>query len=175
MSFQSHLTHLFDTTLKSLSPTTFSQHEKIFSLIHTSIHFKQLISSVPVTKLSTLQYIPIHNTLLKFHSQNSPFFTPIKQKYPLFTTVPRKCALFFHRLSILERATDHGCINSCNHPKEMWVGSKCNGLVNFFSERRYFKQSTCVFPPCPPPPHPPSSFISSPWRPPPPPSKLRCC
>ncbi len=48
----------------------------------------------------------------------------------------------------------------------MWVGFKCNGLVNFFSERRYFKCNTCVFPPCPPPP--PSSFISSPFQSPPP-------
>ena len=48
-------------------------------------------------------------------------------------SVPRKYALFFHRLSILERATDH-----------KWVGFKCNGPVNFFSERRYFKYNTCV-------------------------------
>jgi hypothetical protein len=33
--------------------------------------------------------------------------------------VQRKYASFFHRLSILVRATDHGCINDCNHPKEM--------------------------------------------------------
>ena len=31
--------------------------------------------------------------------------------------------------------------------KEMWVGFKCNGPVNFFSERRYFKYNTCVRPP----------------------------
>ena len=28
---------------------------------------------------------------------------------------------FFHRLSILERATDHKCINDCSYSKEMWV------------------------------------------------------
>jgi hypothetical protein len=64
--------------------------------------------------------------------------------------------------------------------KETWVGFKCNGPVNFFSERRYFKYNTCVFPPCPPhsPPPPPAklhllSLVT------PPPSfllpKLRCC
>ncbi len=68
------------------------------------------------------------------------------------SSVPRKCALFFHRLSILERATDHECINNCSYPKEIWVGFKCNGPVNFFSERRYFKYNTCNFPPCLPPP-----------------------
>jgi hypothetical protein len=54
-------------------------------------------------------------------------------------------ALFFHRLSILERATDHKCINNCSYSKEVWVGFKCNGPVNFFSERRYFKPPTGVF------------------------------
>jgi hypothetical protein len=31
--------------------------------------------------------------------------------------VPRMYALFFHRLSILERATDHKCINDCSYSK----------------------------------------------------------
>ena len=55
--------------------------------------------------------------------------------------------------------------------KEMWVGFKCNGPVNFFSERRYFKYNTCVFPPCPP--HQASSPLLG--NPPSPPPKLRCC
>jgi hypothetical protein len=55
--------------------------------------------------------------------------------------------------------------------KETWVGFKCNGPVNFFSERRYFKYNTCVFPPCqPPPPVLPPRQASSPLlgNPPPP-------
>jgi hypothetical protein len=78
-------------------------------------------------------------------------------------TVPRKYALFFHRLSILERATDHKCIYNCNHPKEMWVGFKCNGLVIFSQTGGASKYNTCVFPP----PPPPACFTSSPWYPPP--------
>ncbi len=77
--------------------------------------------------------------------------------------MPRKYALFFHRLSILERATDHKCINNCN---EMWVGFKCNGLVIFSQRGGTSKHNTCVFPPSPPPP-PSARFTSSPWYPPP--------
>ncbi len=33
-------------------------------------------------------------------------------------SVPRMYALFFHRLSILERATDHECINDCSYSKK---------------------------------------------------------
>jgi hypothetical protein len=66
--------------------------------------------------------------------------------------VPRKYALFFHRLSILERATDHGCIKNCNHPKEMWVGLKCNGLVIFSQRGGIFKILHMRFPLSPPPP-----------------------
>ncbi len=57
----------------------------------------------------------------------------------------------------------------------MWVGFKCNGLVNFFSERRYFKHKTCNFPPCPPPPPIKLHLLSLPTPLPPPPPKLRCC
>jgi hypothetical protein len=32
--------------------------------------------------------------------------------------VPRMYALFFHRLSILERATDRECINNCSYSKK---------------------------------------------------------
>ncbi len=32
--------------------------------------------------------------------------------------VPRMYALFFHRLSILERATDHKCIKECSYSKK---------------------------------------------------------
>ncbi len=35
----------------------------------------------------------------------------------IYICVPRKCALFFHRLSILERATDHECINNGSYSK----------------------------------------------------------
>ncbi len=113
-----------------------------------------------------LQYICRASNPLEEHVSQKIVVTGTNKD---FKTVPRKYALFFHRLSILERATDHGCINNCNHPKEMWVGLKCNGLVNFFSERRYFKCNTCVFPPCPPPPHQASSPLLGT-----PPPKL-CC
>jgi hypothetical protein len=57
--------------------------------------------------------------------------------------------------------------------KEMWVGFKCNGPVNFFPERRYFKHNTCVFPPCPPPPpHQASSPLLGNLPPPPPKAPL---
>jgi hypothetical protein len=36
----------------------------------------------------------------------------------LYRGVPRMYALFFHRLSILERATDHKCINDCSYSKK---------------------------------------------------------
>ncbi len=43
--------------------------------------------------------------------------------------VPRMYALFFHRLSILERATDHKCTKECSiKSKEMWVGSNVTAL-----------------------------------------------
>jgi hypothetical protein len=79
---------------------------------------------------------------------------------------------FFHRLSILERATNHKCNNNCNRPKEIWVGFKCNGLV-ILSQRRGGSKShnTCV--PPPPPPSPP--LLGSPLpapHPPPAPSLL---
>jgi hypothetical protein len=63
----------------------------------------------------------------------------------------------FHRLSILERATDHKCINNCDHPKEMWVGFKCNGLIIFSQRGGASKYNTCVsrLPPPPPPASPP--------------------
>ena len=34
-------------------------------------------------------------------------------------TVLRMYALFFHRLSILERATDHKCIEECSYSKRI--------------------------------------------------------
>ncbi len=77
--------------------------------------------------------------------------------------MPRKYALFFHQLSILERATDHECINNCNHPKEMWVGFKFNGLIIFLREE-VLQNTTHAFPPSPTPP-PPACLTSSPWFP----------
>ena len=74
---------------------------------------------------------------------------------------------FFHRLSILERATDHKCIKECSYSKRNVGRIKCNGPVNF-SQRGGISSNTCVFPPSPPPP-PPSGFFSSPWQLPPPP------
>ncbi len=50
----------------------------------------------------------------------------------------------FHRLSILERATDHKCINNCNRPKEIWVGLKCNGPIIFSQRGVASKYNTCV-------------------------------
>ncbi len=49
-------------------------------------------------------------------------------------------------------------VNPCNHPKEMWVGFKCNGLVIFLREE--VLQNTVQhmrFPASPPPP--PSSVV----------------
>ncbi len=79
--------------------------------------------------------------------------------------VPRMYALFFHRLSILERATDHKCIKECSYSKRNVGRIKCNGPVNFLSERRYFKQHM-RFPAQPPPPHQASSPLLG--NPPPP-------
>ncbi len=41
--------------------------------------------------------------------------------------VPRMYALFFHRLSILERATDHKCIEECSYSKRNMGRIKCSG------------------------------------------------
>jgi hypothetical protein len=38
--------------------------------------------------------------------------------FNFFEVVPRMYALFFHQLSILERATDHECINNCSYSKK---------------------------------------------------------
>jgi hypothetical protein len=66
-------------------------------------------------------------------------------------SVPRMYALFFHRLSILERATDHKCIKECSYSKRNVGRIKCNGPV-IFSQRGGISSNTCVFPPGPPPP-----------------------
>jgi hypothetical protein len=67
-----------------------------------------------------------------------------------------------NRLSILERATDHGCINNCNHPKEMWVGFKCNGLVIFLREEVFQNITHAFSRPSPPPPLPASPTLLGP-------------
>ncbi len=36
----------------------------------------------------------------------------------IYGSVPRMYALFFHRLSILERATDHKCVKECSYSKK---------------------------------------------------------
>jgi hypothetical protein len=36
----------------------------------------------------------------------------------VYDIVPRMYALFFHRLSILERDTDHKCIEECSYSKK---------------------------------------------------------
>jgi hypothetical protein len=83
----------------------------------------------------------------------------------------------FHRLSILERATDHKCNNNCNRPNEMWVGFKYNGLI-VFSQRGDASKvyNTCIpaFPlsPSPPPPTHLLSLVPSPLLPHPPSSKV---
>jgi hypothetical protein len=78
----------------------------------------------------------------------------------------------FHRLSILERATDHECNNNCNRPIEMWVGFKCNGLIVFSQTGGASKvYNTCAaFPPIPLPPCLPHllSLVPSPLSPHPP-------
>jgi hypothetical protein len=73
----------------------------------------------------------------------------------------------FHRLSILERATDHKCNNNCSRPKEMWVGFKCNGLIVFSQRGGASKYTTHAFPAFPPSSPPPACLTSSPWFPPP--------
>jgi hypothetical protein len=54
-------------------------------------------------------------------------------------SVPCKYALFFHRLSILERATDHGCIIIAAAQKRNVGRIQVQRPCEFFSERRYFK------------------------------------
>ncbi len=55
--------------------------------------------------------------------------TRISEIKNLILGVPRMNALFFHRLSILERVTDHKCINDCSYSKkEIWVGSNVTAL-----------------------------------------------
>ncbi len=92
-------------------------------------------------------------------------------------------ANIFFKIFVLCRASMHSFFIDCQSlrelritgvliieatQKEMWVGSKCNGPVNFFSERRYFKHNTCVFPHCPPPPPPNKLHLLSLVTPPPP-------
>ncbi len=45
---------------------------------------------------------------------------PVAHVTTKLPTVPRMYALFFHRLSIYERATDHKYIKGCSH-----LGKKC--------------------------------------------------
>jgi hypothetical protein len=81
----------------------------------------------------------------------------------------------FHRLSILERVTDHKCNNNCNRPKEMWVGFKCNGLIVFSQRGGASKYTTHAFPAFPPSPPRLPHLLSLVPSPPLPPPQLRCC
>ncbi len=82
--------------------------------------------------------------------------------------MPRKCALF-HRLSILERATDHN--NNCSRRE---YDFKCNGPTVFSQRGGRLKSLTCtcvIPPPSPPLTLPHScllSLVSPPPHPPPP-------
>ncbi len=85
-----------------------------------SLHGKQLVkASIKGQKRNKYSKQLIRNS-----NQANSGKSRLQLKNKMSIIVPRKYALFFHRLSILERATDHGCINNCNHQK----GSKCNGL-----------------------------------------------
>jgi hypothetical protein len=53
--------------------------------------------------------------------------------------VPRKYVLFFHRLSILERATDHGCINNCSYPKRNVGRIQVQWPCEFFLREEVFQ------------------------------------
>jgi hypothetical protein len=70
---------------KSLNPNTFSQHANLLPYSHI-----YSLSSNIFLQFShkTLNFLFLFSyTLLNFHSQNSPFFTLIIQKYSLFTTI----------------------------------------------------------------------------------------
>jgi hypothetical protein len=53
--------------------------------------------------------------------------------------VPRKCALFFHRLSILERDTDHECINNCSYSKRNVGRIQVQRPCEFFLREEVFQ------------------------------------
>ncbi len=86
-------------------------------------------------------------------------------------SVPRMSALFFHRLSICERATDHKYIKGCSHLGKKRGQVKCNGPVNFFPGEEVFSSHTCFSRPQwfyrPPPPPRQASFLSLVTPPPP--------
>ncbi len=92
---------------------------------------------------------------------------------------------FFHRLSILERATDHECIiiAACQKKHQVWEVFKFNGPLFLREEEKLAVTCTHGSPPPPPSPLPqsipPLSWVIPP--PPPPPSppdstalRLRC-
>ena len=53
--------------------------------------------------------------------------------------VPRKCALFFQRLSILERATDHECINNHSFSKRNVGRIQVQRPCEFFLREEVFQ------------------------------------
>ncbi len=113
------------------------------------------------------------------HWHKSPIFSLAVVSFFSFSachhynmSVPRMYALFFHRLSILERAMDHKCIKECSYSKRNLGRIKCNGPVNFFSERRYFKQHMRFPAQPPPPPHQASTPLLGNPPPPPPQSSV---
>ena len=85
-------------------------------------------------------------------------------------SVPRMYALFFIDCQSLRELRITSVLMIAAIQKRNVGRIRCNGPVNFFSERRYFKQHM-RFPALPPPP---IKLRSSPWQPPPPPQKLRC-
>ncbi len=86
------------------------------------------------------------------------------------TCLCRASVHFFHRLSILERATDHECNINCNRLENVCVRFKCNGLIVFSQRGGYSKVCNIC---CPPPPHPSPHLLSLvPPSPAPPPAPL---
>ncbi len=76
------------------------------------------------------------------------------------------CTLF-HRLPILDRATDHKCIKECIYSKKRNVGRiKCNGLVNFFLREEVFQATHAFFPPSLPPHQASTPLLGNPPPPP---------
>jgi hypothetical protein len=67
-------------------------------------------------------------------------------------------ALFFHRLSILERATDHECINNCSYSKRNVGRIPVQQPCEFFLREEVFQIQHMRFPALPPP-FPPTKLL----------------
>ena len=103
-----------------------------FATILGNIRFRPQPQSPPAADAAPPTH-PSKLTLPTFWiSEPAAWFALAEAKFRTsnITSVPRMYALFFHRLSILERATDHKCIKECSYlqKKEIWVGSNVMGL-----------------------------------------------